>query len=291
MDSIMKMIECGYIHEFTINTANSIEDMKKFHNWIKMKLINTTSTLISTTSLLDIAVGRGGDLFKWRNFKIVVGFDNDYLSLNGSLKKGNNFDGAIARLQQQLNRKIKLPFIKFFCLNVLDRDISNKLELLENKFIRNHNNKYSVVSCQFAFHYFAKTQEDLEHTLSFISNKLVDGGIFIGTAPDGDLIQNILKNEDVDLPLMKIKKIDEFSYSFNLVSEIIKNTSYFDVKGESIEFYLYKEQLINSAKKYNLELLEIKSFYDHYKEYNKTINNQELMISFLFFSFIFKKVI
>lgn len=285
----MEMIELGFIHNFTINTNNSIEDMKKFHNWIKMSLIKKTSTLCETISLLDIAVGRGGDLFKWKNFKLVVGFDSDYLSLTGSIKKGDNFDGAIARLKEQLNKRTKLPFTKFFCLNILDREIDSKLQSLENKFIKNHTNKYNVVSCQFAFHYFVKTQEDLEHTLSFISNKLVDGGVFIGTAPDGDLIKNILKNGNVDLPLIKIKKINESSYSFNLISEIIQNTSYFDVKGESIEFFLHKEQLIETAKKYNLKVIEIKSFYNYYEEYLKTINNQELMISFLFFSFTFIK--
>ena len=161
MSLIMEMIQLGNIHNFTINTNNSIEDMKKFHNWIKLNLIKKTSTLCETISLLDIAVGRGGDLFKWKNFKLVVGFDNDYLSLTGSIQKGDNFDGAIARLKEQLNKKTKLPFTKFFCLNVLDREIDSKLESLENKFIKNHTNKYNVVSCQFAFHYFVKTQEDL----------------------------------------------------------------------------------------------------------------------------------
>ena len=52
--------------------------MRNFHNIIKTKLINDTSQkILHDIHLLDIGVGRGGDIIKWSNAKIknVIGID------------------------------------------------------------------------------------------------------------------------------------------------------------------------------------------------------------------------
>ena len=253
----------------------SIENLRKFHNYIKSSLIEFSSKNGGTT-LLDIAVGRGGDLFKWQhnNFKVVVGFDPHQDSI----------DEAKRRLFTQLKSKKRYPFTKFYTLDMLDYNIIHKLNNLESSIKGLETHTYDVVSCQFAFHYFVK---HLDHVLNFISHKLKTGGIFIGTATDGDIIHNLLEDGNVRENLLNITKIDEEKYTFNITSN--STDTYFDVKGESCEYFLFKDNFIKKAQSYNLQLLEIKSFNEWYELYNGQLSNEESKISFLNFSFKFIK--
>ena len=253
----------------------SIDNLRQFHNFIKFSLIEFSKKNGGTT-LLDIAVGRGGDLFKWQsnNFKVVVGFDPHKESI----------DEARHRLNTQLKLKKKHPYTKYFTLDVLDTHILQKLNNLEFNIKGIETHTYDVVSCQFAFHYFVKY---MDHVLNFISLKLNNGGIFIGTASDGDKINNLLESGPVSNNLLKINKINNEKYTFNITSS--SSNTYFDVKGESEEFFLFKDKLIHTAQIYNLHLLEIKSFEDWYKCYPHELSEDEKYISFLNFSFSFIK--
>lgn len=290
---IYYLIKCGKIHNFIISkkTYDNIDNLRKFHNFIKTKLIIESHNKSKGRTLLDIAVGRGGDLFKWKqsNYKIIVGFDPHV----ESLKEAEN------RLKHQLKIKMKLPFIKYFNLNALDPQLINKLNILE-KTVKNLDkqddiNVYDVVSCQFALHYFTKTEESLNNILNFVSKKLKKGGIFIGTATDGDLIKNILDQGNVNIPLLTLIKQLDNNYLFYVQTGTQENITnlrknYFEIQGVSSEYYLLKDILIKLAKKNNLELIQIKSFYEWYKDYpGNKMTPYEMIISFLNFSFIFIK--
>ena len=68
---------------------SSISSMRSFHNFIKKHLLYVIVQLIHSKqiNLLDIAVGRGGDLAKWNksNIKFV------YLQIRKKLNKENCF--------------------------------------------------------------------------------------------------------------------------------------------------------------------------------------------------------
>ena len=255
--------------------SETIDNMRVFHNFIKTELINLTKKNGGTT-LLDIAVGRGGDLMKWyhSNFKTVIGFDPHSASI----------EEARRRLKEDLKTKKWIPFTKYFTLDALDPNILFKLNKLELNVKGLETNTYDVVSCQFAFHYFSNS---LEKVLSFVSQKLKVGGIFIGTASDGDIIHDLLQNGSINTDVLKIEKVDEEKYTFNITSN--SQNTYFDVQGVSHEFFLYKEKLITVAKTYNLHVLDIKSFKDWYSLYNKPMTQNECFISFLNFSLAFLK--
>jgi SAM-dependent methyltransferase len=254
----------------------SIENLRQFHNFIKASLIKF-SIKNGGTTLLDIAVGRGGDLFKWQhsNFKVIVGFDTHKESI----------DEAKRRLNTQLKQRKKCPYIKYFTLDMLDQTVLQKLNILENNIKGLESHTYDVVSCQFAFHYFSK---QMDQVLQFISIKLNNGGIFIGTATDGDRLYDLLKTTNVSTNLLKINKLNEEKYIFNITSD--STNTYFDVKGESEEFFLFKEELIQTAKLYNLHLLETKSFDEWYRMYDRVMTDEECQVSFLNFSFSFIKI-
>lgn len=307
------LIKFGKIQNFIItNKSNDIDNLRKFHNYIKMTLIIQYCSKTNAKNLLDIACGRGGDLQKWLNdrlnLKYILAFDNHSESIYSSTSKGDTFDGAIARFKNiKKHYTKKMPFINFQHLNILDTNILQKLNVIDSRKI------YDIVSCQFAMHYFAKTEETLNHVLSVVSEKLKKGGMFIGTATDGDYIKNILNNGDVNIPLLTLVKQLNSNYLFYIntenenksaskskISNLRKN--YFEVQGVSSEFYLFKETLIKLAQKNGLELVEIKSFYEWYSGDNSGGNSggnsgyngpemtpYEMIISFLNFSFVFIK--
>lgn len=255
----------------------SIENLRQFHNFIKASLISISKKNGGTT-LLDIAVGRGGDLFKWQhnNFKVVVGFDPHRESI----------DEARRRLNIQLKQKKKCPYTKYFTLDMLDQCLLQKINSLEMNIKGIESHTYDVVSSQFAFHYFANK---MDQVLQFISVKLNNGGIFIGTATDGDKIYEILqKSDNFSTNLLQINKINDEKYTFNITSD--STNTYFDVKGVSEEYFLFKEKFINTAKLYDLHLLEIKSFNEWYKGYEHQMTESECIVSFLNFSFSFIKI-
>lgn len=303
MSKVDQFIYCivnyGRIQNFIIsNKTKNIDKLRKFHNFIKYNLIIDNCSSINANNLLDIACGRGGDLQKWLNKKLnlkyILAFDSHKDSIYSSLNKGGDFDGAIARFQNvKQNFKGRMPFINFKYLDILTEDAMYKLNQMDSDKI------YDVVSCQFAMHYFCKNEETLNNTLNIISKKLRKGGLFIGTATDGDIIHNILEKGNVYIPLLTLVKQSVNNYLFyiqtNQDSKKLTRQNYFEIQGVSSEFYLFKEQLRILALKNGLELVQYKSFYDWYKIYKKTpIYNEmsiyEMLISFLNFSFIFKKI-
>jgi len=117
--------------------------MRAFHNRIKQCVIRHVSH--QCEYLFDLAVGRGGDIFKWHKCDIpnVIGVDIDTEYIN------------------EANRRYKSSEIfsneyKYSFHVVKHDDILH--ELYEH-------DKFNVVSCQFAIHYFFKSKERLHQML------------------------------------------------------------------------------------------------------------------------------
>ena len=261
--------------------TESLEGLRKFHNWIKLQLIIDARRTTNGTKLLDVAVGRGGDIIKWSKAKIkyVTGFDSD----SKSIYEKTNFDGAIKRYNS-VKSQINMPRCFFWNISATDPFILN---LLNGK---DRNCIYDIVSCQFSFHYFVN---DIDIVLNMISQKLRNGGLFIGTATDGDIIKHKLQegNGNVNNEALEIKTSTDNMYSFELKSCKTSRETYFEYKGASYEYYLFKEFFINKCLQHNLHVMHIQNFQEWYTGYNyKNLTENEKMCSFLNFSFIFKKI-
>ena len=259
----------------------SIENLRKFHNGIKFHLISDAASHFSHPALMDVAVGRGGDMFKWKKcgIKMVFGFDSHIFSIKE----------AIYRLNRVLKTDKNLPYIKYYVLDMFDQDILTKIAEKEKNIKGLYNedgiNKYNIVSCQFALHYFCQTDEILNITLRNISTKLKQGGYFIGTATDGDKIQNL--DTSFENSTLQINKIDQTCYTFNISSG--STETYFDIKGQSTEFLLKKDVFIKIANQNSLKLVNINEFENYYQSSDFILTTEEQLISFLNFSFIFIK--
>jgi len=275
------IVKLGKIHKLYIDVPENTKNLREFHNWIKKELIFQYSSKINAKCLLDLATGRGGDILKWKKagLKYINAIDSDH----GSIYEQEKFAGAIKRLND-LKYKTYIPKINFWEFSVTDENI---LHSLNNK---DKNMSYDIISCQFAFHYFVK---DIDIVLNLISNKLRPGGYFIGTASDGDLIKNNLENGDINLPILNIIKDDNGDkYIYEMFSGKVQNESYFDYKGAITEYFLHKDFIEKKCKEYKLELVSMQNFHEWYKDYKGyKLSIQEMVASFLNFTFVFKNIL
>lgn len=277
-NSVFDIVRTGNLNDIEFSSETG-EPLRKFHNWIKQQLIFESKRITNGSKLLDVAVGRGGDIFKWSKagFKYVTGFDCDYKSIY----EKNDFDGAIKRFNS-VKCETNMPRCHFLHMSATDPFILNLLNCKDNNTI------YDVVSCQFSFHYFV---EDINIVLNMISKKLKNKGLFIGTAADGDLIKQNLKNTpNITKSAISLKYISEDMYEFSLVSEKTSRETYFEYRGVSREYYLSKAFLIEKCKEFNMYPVRILSFHEWNSIYKGSqLSKEEMACSFLNFSFVFQK--
>ena len=257
---------------FNRRKGSTIIAMRKFHNWIKRTLIiNITEFYYNKNPedvyLLDIGVGRGGDIDKWNQALIsgVFGFDPSEESIN-SLDPFNQ--GANARLK---NYKLDVK-VQFEVGNALDP--SPELISKIKTFLNVHDIlNFQIVSCQFALHYFFKNPTDLKIVLTFVSNFLKKGGFFLGTTIDADKIKKLFEigaSKTYSTDLFKIerefnKKITSFygnKYKFT-INDINDQGNYFNTMGISTEYLVDFKELTRVAAEVGLLPVKI-NFFESY---------------------------
>lgn len=283
--NIKTYIDNGNVHELFEELYKDIpkntDALREFHNRIKGQLIFDSKRNTNGEKLLDVAVGRGGDIMKWSRakFKYVTGFDSD----KKSIYEKHAFDGAIKRFQSLKKGNIYTPKCFFWNISATD---PNVLEILNGK---DRGTIYDVVSCQFAIHYFIN---DLDILLNMISKKLRKGGLFIGTTIDGDLLFKNLEKGDIKIPFLNVSKKTEKSYIYEIVSsgDNSSRETYYDYRGALSEYFVFKEKTVEMCKKYSLELVRIRSFHEWNEDIKITLSLHEQIISYFNFSFVFIKI-
>ena len=239
--------------------------LRSFHNWIKGELItrikkeysaNVQNIQNKSYSLLDIAVGRGGDLYKWdaAGINYVAGFDLNEESIHSADPEN---PGAITRYK---NSKVKVK------VNYFVGDASSPRMKIKGV--------YDFVSCQFALHYFFKSEESLRTMLKLVSTSLISGGYFYGTTIDGEKIKSLKKTKGLLYTVKKNYKGPGYfgkEYSF-----IINDTLYFDTT-PSVEYLVNFEVLNKIAKEYSLEPVYTEFFNDFYLGNNNITPFEDLL--------------
>ena len=260
--------------------ASRIIFLRSFNNWVKASMINKyCKKLGKGVAVLELCCGKGGDLDKYfmNNIKLFVGADISKESLKN----------AMDRLEKIKNEKYKDNF-RIKCIFIKD-DLSSP----DNRFLEKINKNYyfDLVSCQFALHYHFQNEERLNAFLTNVSSRLCEGGYFIGTIIEDNVIVKRLRNR---------KKIAENKYlkeKFTFGNEYYSvkfSQKHFDVKngpfGIKYGFYLedsidnrdeegkikYVEEylivfneFVELCKKYDLYLVEKENFTKFYSDYVK----------------------
>lgn len=196
------------------NEQTSTQGLRDFHNlYVKKKLITGVSNLKDT--LIDYAVGKGGDLSKWTNAGISFVFGVDVFKDNIQ----NRLDGACSRYLRAKRKDRDTPDALFVTgnssLNIRsgrafstekDKEITNAIfgvgpkdERALGKGVYKHygiaQTGFHVSSVQFAFHYFFENKKIVHEFLRNVSDCTRLNGYFIGTCYDGKTVFNLLKTK------------------------------------------------------------------------------------------------
>ena len=186
-----------------------VKGLQDFHNtYIKNNILLQTA-LRTGKNVLDVACGKGGDLWKWINngARTVLGID--YAGEN--ITHPN--DGAYSRylqIKQRVHHRV--PNVAFVIGNSSKRIITGEAganqqegDILRSVFGK-ENAKGAlppyiekvmagtflqgadIVSCMFALHYFFESEATLDGFLTNLSETIKPGGLFIGCCFDGDSV-------------------------------------------------------------------------------------------------------
>jgi hypothetical protein len=249
---------------------STVSALRDFHNHIKRTLILQVTKLYQykhkgePVNLLDIAVGRGGDMWKWNEAGIanVFGFDKS----NDSINSINPFDQGAKERYQKSKDKVKTnieysvgdatkPTLELIKSIGVFMDTYGLLKY-EPKF-----RGFQIISCQLAMHYFFQSEEALNVVFSTFAPMLKSGGYFIGTTVNGKYITDLLQEKTTfDSALLNIRKDykakapkKEFGnkYTF-LLNDGFDKGNYFNSMGASTEYLVNMETLKRVAALYNL---------------------------------------
>jgi len=192
--------------------------LRDYHNkYVKTILIHAVASLLpSGGALLDLAVGKAGDLHKWTetNLQFVLGIDISRDNLQ------NAVDGACKRYVEWRQKNRGRPFRAIFLQGDCGKHIAGGDALVEDntimkcllgktkdtkyKVVANHfgiaKNGFPITSCQFAIHYFFENRMRLNEFLRNVCELTAEGGYFIGTCYDGRTVFERLKG--AALPIM-----------------------------------------------------------------------------------------
>ena len=276
-----------------------LKDTYAFHN--KIKAILFSQNVKPGTTLLELAMGRAGDLLKWKECRPsrVVGIDVAEGNLNSPVQ------GACVRYIREKEHDSRIPPALF-----LVGDMTKALYEQDNRYIRILAGleqaptpylqqfaglvHFDAISCQMAMHYACVSEEVFK---VFIKNLTDHGkGVFFGTCMDGASVYAALMG----------KKSNLFRSGGQVFGEITK--SYDDgeswkeefgqmisVKLESFERAM-DEALVPFGKVTEMlaaagyELVNTEMFSEYYaKQTNITLSQEQQAFSFFHRSFVFKR--
>ena len=239
-------------------------------------------------SLLDLAVGKGGDMQKWYDNGImhVVGFDIDENSIT---EARNRFDQLLMNLKKRGVRV--LPVYEYY---VMDLSQKSNLEKISNILKQR---KFNIVSCQFAIHYFFRNKESLINLMTIVKDYSLKGAYWIGTTVNGDMVMDLLKGKKmIGNNIYSIeKKYNEVVNAYNntyLVALGEKtDTEHYFANKKSEEYLVTIDELKIVCEKMGFLYVGVIDFEIWYKSFGQNImSGDEMEYSFMNFSFVFKKM-
>ena len=260
-----------YYNRVTSSGDTTTRGLRDFHNLVvKRALIGGVSKRGNT--LIDFAVGKGGDLPKWihANLSFVLGIDISKDNIQ------NQLDGACARYLDYCKRFSIMPGALFVqgnsALNIKSGagisgekykqivkavfgDGPKDKALLGEGVYREYGkaeNGFSVSSCQFAIHYMFETRANVCNFLRNVCECTEVGGYFIGTTYDGATMFDALKPYDVGdgiAVMHKGKRVWQVTRAYAATEFLDDETCVgyaIDVYQESIN-KTFREYLVNFA--------------------------------------------
>uniref|UniRef100_A0A6C0AIK2 mRNA (guanine-N(7))-methyltransferase n=1 Tax=viral metagenome TaxID=1070528 RepID=A0A6C0AIK2_9ZZZZ len=277
-----------------------LKNVYGFHNRIKEDQYN--SYVVAGNTLLELAVGRGGDMHKWRRSKPakVLGLD---ISLNNlSMPR----QGACVRYLQEKKRSNEyLPKVLY-----AQGDMTKPFEEQESKYLQivfgnepattpylaefRNIQEWDLVACQFALHYACESEEMFK---TFVGNLKHCRSVFFGTFLDGKAVYTLLAGKDRHTFRSQGKTFAEITKKYTDDGEWKDEFGQqIDVLLESIvkptpEYLVPFESVLRIMKTAGFEPVDSKMFGEIYTAQSRVIlEPAEQEFSFLYRTFAFKRV-
>ena len=258
--------------------SNLTSNMRKYHNHLKTILYS--KFIPKNSHVLDIAGGKGADLQKYNKIPIA------YLVINDidqdALLTAN--DSAKNRYESIRNKNYDIDFI----LGDAGKNLSTKISKSNLRV-----NKFDVINCQFAMHYFMKNKVTFNNFINNVDRYLKVNGFLIGTAFDGLSIFNLMKNNKFiefthnNKTLFKIEKLYKNGKLNGFGKEI---DVYIESIGTNLEYLLNFDFLTSELEKKGYVLIESNHFDKLYQPSNYIrMSEVEKEFSFLYRYFVFQK--
>lgn len=278
----------------------SMKDVSRFHNSVKDQLYK--SVIQRNDSLLELAVGRAGDLYKWKDThpSLVVGIE---------FSKGNiesPRQGACVRyLKEKRKRSGYLPpalFIEGDMTQPLYDQSSPYFAILAGRepapteYLSTFEKieKFDVVSCQFAIHYACESEETFREFAKNIQSHC--RGKFFGTMMDGQSVYSMLlqkngisfKTKNQIFGMITKDYADDGVWKEEFGQGITVNLDSFEKPMK--EYLVPFQKIVSILREYNFKLVETKTFEDYYSNQQKiTLEGDHLVFSKLHRSFVFER--
>ncbi|KAI5130519.1 mRNA (guanine-N7-)-methyltransferase [Nematocida parisii] len=193
--------------------ASKIIGVREANNFLKQKLIQ--KFIRENSVVLDLGCGKGGDLSKLKhhNIKHYYGCDIAKESLAEALKRS-------------LTHKFKSDFLQADFIN-------NKIIIQE---------KADLVMAQFSFHYAFANENSVKKAVNNVCNNLKEGGVFILTIPDMQVITR-----------RSARNIVDGSFG-NSLYKVCPNKSFYknELFGRGYEFHL--QEALTGCEEYLIDL-------------------------------------
>jgi ribA/ribD-fused uncharacterized protein len=277
-------------------------DVYDFHNRIKDDMYK--HNVKKDDTLLELAVGRGGDLNKWKRVRPskVVGIDISLANITSPTQ------GSAVRyiMDKRKNPHDYLPPCLFLqgdmsvypLLEQEDKymNILTGKESASTEYLSNFENltKFDAISCQFALHYACETEEVFR---AFAKNLQKYGkDVFFGTCSDGQSIYSLLAGRKAYLFGSEKQVSGEYSKEyddretwpeeFGMPVKVFLES--FD--RPAIEYLVPFEKVTSILEEHGWTLVDTKLFSELYaSQTGITLTQEQQTFSFLNRTFVFKR--
>lgn len=306
VESLSNPPQTTYYKKSTRDTSNVA--LSRFHNEIKRELLE--SVIKKGCILLDYAVGKGGDLSKWKLASFVLGIDifedNIKNKRNGACQRYlETFTAKSTRclfVQGDTSKHIKSGeasdsnYEKAIVRSVFGLDPKNvKL----GKGVADHYEKgkhgFDVTSIQFAIHYMFENMTKLTGFLKNVAECTKLHGYFVGTCYDGETVFKELGERDkieFEGVCTIWKKYSERKWSMNESCVGYKiNVLQGSIGNEMAEYLVFFDYFKMVMSEYGFKLVDTKMFKEYWDSKPGTgMRPAEMNLSFLNRSFTFQKI-
>lgn len=241
-----------------------IYHLRQFNNWLKSVLINLHTR--PGYAVLDLCCGKGGDLQKWVAASCTTYFACDVAEV------------SVKVAMERYNGLKEAPFRPM--LYVCDCFSVRLADVLPSEAA------FDVVSCQFAIHYAFESEDRVRMLLRNVTDRLRDGGFFIGTTVDANVLVRKLRAVDaneVSSSIYNVKLDDRFS-SKRFTKGSPFGIRYFFTLDQNVEdcpeYLVHFPSFEKLALEYDLELVMLCNFHDFFQNF---VSDEHLHFRDLFF--------